>query len=58
MNSSNFRNIADVASVVQYSEGQCVTVKVKREDRYVTANLVPQKWSGRGLMGCNIEVIR
>ncbi|XP_076269021.1 26S proteasome non-ATPase regulatory subunit 9 [Rhynchophorus ferrugineus] len=57
VNSSNFKAITDIATVVQHSEGSSVSVKVKRGERFATVNLIPKKWAGRGLLGCNIVVL-
>lgn len=40
--------------MVQHSEGSPVNVKVKRGERFLTVNLIPKKWTGRGLLGCNV----
>ncbi|CAH1365111.1 unnamed protein product [Tenebrio molitor] len=58
VNSTNFKSVADVASVVQHSEGSEVIVKLKRGTRFRTVQLVPKKWHGRGLLGCNIDVLK
>ncbi|CAH1173721.1 unnamed protein product [Phaedon cochleariae] len=57
VNADNFKNITDIATVVQHSDGSQVSVKLKRGERYVTVQLVPKKWSGRGLLGCNIVAV-
>lgn len=54
INFKNFRNITDIAAVVQHSENAKVNVKIKRGERFVKVQLVPKKWSGKGLLGCNI----
>lgn len=54
VNATNFRNVTDIANVVQHSEGQILNVKVKRGERYALLSLLPKKWAGRGLIGCNI----
>ncbi|KAK5647168.1 hypothetical protein RI129_002060 [Pyrocoelia pectoralis] len=54
INFSNFNNITDVANVVQHSEGQQLNIKLQRGDQYITTYLIPKKWIGRGLLGCNI----
>ncbi|EFA06519.1 26S proteasome non-ATPase regulatory subunit 9 [Tribolium castaneum] len=58
INSSNFKNLSDVATVVQHSEDNQIPVKVKRGQRIVPTVLVPKKWQGRGLLGCNIDVLK
>ncbi|XP_039524922.1 26S proteasome non-ATPase regulatory subunit 9 isoform X1 [Pimephales promelas] len=50
----NFRNLRDIASVVQHSEGKSLRVGVLRNGQEVHLSLTPQHWSGRGLLGCNL----
>nr|CAI5828974.1 unnamed protein product [Callosobruchus analis] len=57
VNATNFKNITDIATVVQHSEGAQVNVKLKRGDRFLTVVLVPKKWSGKGLLGCNVVAL-
>ncbi|KAB0804799.1 hypothetical protein PPYR_01769 [Photinus pyralis] len=57
VNFSNFNNIVDIANVVQHSEGQQLYVKLQRGDRYITTYLIPKKWTGKGLLGCNIVAL-
>ncbi|KAL1501883.1 hypothetical protein ABEB36_007123 [Hypothenemus hampei] len=57
VNANNFKAITDIATVVQHSEGTQVNLKLKRNDRFLTVNLLPKKWLGRGLLGCNIVAI-
>ncbi|XP_022052097.1 26S proteasome non-ATPase regulatory subunit 9 isoform X1 [Acanthochromis polyacanthus] len=54
VNSANFQNLQNIASVVQHSEGKPLRVTVIRVGQKVQMNLTPQRWSGRGLLGCNI----
>ncbi|XP_031426996.1 26S proteasome non-ATPase regulatory subunit 9 isoform X2 [Clupea harengus] len=54
VNPGNFQNLQNIASVVQHSEG-ALSVAVVRNGQRVQMNLVPQRWSGRGLLGCNIQ---
>ncbi|KAJ8953783.1 hypothetical protein NQ314_007213 [Rhamnusium bicolor] len=54
VNSTNFKNISDIATVVQHTEGSQIGIKLKRGERYLTVNLIPKKWAGRGLLGCTI----
>ncbi|XP_056318442.1 26S proteasome non-ATPase regulatory subunit 9 [Danio aesculapii] len=54
VNTHNFRNLRDIAAVVQHSEGKSLRVGVFRNGQEVHLNLTPQQWSGRGLLGCNI----
>lgn len=57
VNTGNFQNLANIASVVQHSEGKPLRVSVIRDDKPTQMSLTPQKWSGRGLLGCNIVPI-
>ncbi|XP_016411494.1 26S proteasome non-ATPase regulatory subunit 9-like isoform X1 [Sinocyclocheilus rhinocerous] len=54
INTQNFRNLRDVASVVQHSEGKSIRVGVIRSGQEEHLNLTPKQWSGRGLLGCNL----
>ncbi|XP_063051176.1 26S proteasome non-ATPase regulatory subunit 9 [Engraulis encrasicolus] len=57
VNPGNFQNLQNIASVVQHSEGKSLSVAVVRNGERVAMSLVPQRWSGRGLLGCNIQPI-
>ncbi|XP_032832519.1 26S proteasome non-ATPase regulatory subunit 9 isoform X1 [Petromyzon marinus] len=50
----NFQNLQNIATVVQHSERKPLRVSVLRGGSLVTLTLTPQRWSGRGLLGCNI----
>ncbi|KAM9329613.1 26S proteasome non-ATPase regulatory subunit 9 [Gastrophryne carolinensis] len=52
--SNNFQNLQNIATVVQHSEGKPLSVTVIRDGKPVNLGLVPQRWSGKGLLGCNI----
>ncbi|CAG9833390.1 unnamed protein product [Diabrotica balteata] len=54
INKTNFKVITDIGTLVQHTEGNLLNVKVKRGDRFFTLQLIPKKWIGRGLLGCNI----
>ncbi|CAL1616614.1 unnamed protein product [Knipowitschia caucasica] len=54
VNSHNFQNLQNIASVVQHSEGRALRVVVVRSGDRCPLTLTPQRWSGRGLLGCNI----
>ncbi|XP_030593341.1 26S proteasome non-ATPase regulatory subunit 9 [Archocentrus centrarchus] len=54
VNTENFQKLQDIASVVQHSEGKPLRVSVIRAGQKVQMSLTPQRWSGRGLLGCNI----
>ncbi|KAJ3604205.1 hypothetical protein NHX12_028946 [Muraenolepis orangiensis] len=57
VNTGNFQNLQNIASVVQHSEGKPLRVSVIRDGKPTQMSLTPQKWSGRGLLGCNIVPI-
>ncbi|KAM8865634.1 26S proteasome non-ATPase regulatory subunit 9 [Synchiropus picturatus] len=54
---NNFQNLQNIASAVQHSEGKPLRVAVIRNGQKVQMSLTPQRWSGRGLLGCNIVPI-
>jgi 26S proteasome non-ATPase regulatory subunit 9 len=54
VNASNFRTLQDIGTVVNHSQGNSVSIKVKRHDKMLRLSLTPHAWSGRGLLGCNI----
>lgn len=58
VNTANFQNLQNIASVVQHSEGKPLRVTVIRVGQKVQMNLTPQRWSGRGLLGCNIVPVQ
>ncbi|TMS03528.1 26S proteasome non-ATPase regulatory subunit 9 [Larimichthys crocea] len=57
VNTANFQNLQNIASVVQHSEGKSLRVAVIRDGQKAQMSLTPQRWSGRGLLGCNIVPI-
>ncbi|XP_020511573.2 26S proteasome non-ATPase regulatory subunit 9 isoform X2 [Labrus bergylta] len=57
VNTGNFQNLQNIASVVQHSEGKLLRVSVIRGGQKAQMSLTPQRWSGRGLLGCNIVPI-
>lgn len=54
VNTQNFRNLRDIASVVQHSEGKSLRVGLLRSGQEMHLSLTPKQWSGRGLLGCNL----
>lgn len=44
-----------VAVEIQAREGQPVSMIVLRHGSPIELALVPQKWSGRGLVGCHLR---
>ncbi|XP_071387801.1 26S proteasome non-ATPase regulatory subunit 9 isoform X1 [Centroberyx affinis] len=57
VNTGNFQSLQNIASVVQHSEGKPLRVAVIRSSQRVQMSLTPQRWAGRGLLGCNIVPI-
>lgn len=57
VNSNNFQTLQNIASVVLHSEGRALRVVVVRGGQSSAMTLTPQRWSGRGLLGCNIVPI-
>ncbi|XP_070759800.1 26S proteasome non-ATPase regulatory subunit 9 isoform X2 [Enoplosus armatus] len=57
VNTENFQNLQNIASVVQHSEGKPLRVTVIRDGQKAQMSLTPKRWSGRGLLGCNIVPI-
>ncbi|TNN62567.1 26S proteasome non-ATPase regulatory subunit 9 [Liparis tanakae] len=57
VNTENFQNLQNIASVVQHSDGKPLRVTVIRDGQKAQMSLTPQRWSGRGLLGCNIVPI-
>ncbi|XP_061784115.1 26S proteasome non-ATPase regulatory subunit 9 [Nerophis lumbriciformis] len=57
VNPGNFQSVYNIASVVQHSEGKPLRVTVIRGGQKAHISLTPQRWSGRGLLGCNINPI-
>ncbi|KAH7947829.1 26S proteasome non-ATPase regulatory subunit 9 [Rhipicephalus sanguineus] len=54
VNSGNFKDVTDIASVVQHSVGRPVNVLVKRNADSVSLVLTPKQWHGKGLLGCMV----
>ncbi|XP_053328746.1 26S proteasome non-ATPase regulatory subunit 9 [Spea bombifrons] len=54
VNANNFQTLQNIASVVQHSEGKPLSVTVIRGGKSIPLSLTPQRWSGKGLLGCNI----
>ncbi|KAM4577532.1 26S proteasome non-ATPase regulatory subunit 9 [Odontesthes bonariensis] len=58
VNTENFQNLQNIASVVQHSEGKPLRVSVIRAGQKAQMSLTPQRWAGRGLLGCNIVPVQ
>lgn len=54
VNGENFKDVTDIAAVVQHSVGRPVNVLVKRNADSVPVVLTPKQWHGKGLLGCTV----
>ncbi|XP_019362831.1 PREDICTED: 26S proteasome non-ATPase regulatory subunit 9 isoform X1 [Gavialis gangeticus] len=54
VNAHNFQTLQNIATVVQHSEGKPLSVSVIRGGEKVHLGLTPKRWTGKGLLGCNI----
>ncbi|XP_048641522.1 26S proteasome non-ATPase regulatory subunit 9 isoform X1 [Marmota marmota marmota] len=54
VNTQNFQSLHNIGSVVQHSEGKPLNVTVIRRGERHQLRLVPTRWAGKGLLGCNI----
>ena len=53
-NNSNLKNLMDIGNLVMNSENRPIRIKLMRNGIPMTLNLVPKKWSGKGLLGCKM----
>ena len=51
---SNFSNLQTISSVVKNSENHGIPITIRRGESVTQLSLTPKKWTGRGLLGCNI----
>lgn len=54
VNAHNFQSLQNIATVVQHSEGKPLSVTVIRGGQQLHLGLTPKRWTGKGLLGCNI----
>uniref|UniRef100_A0A2K6FPN3 26S proteasome non-ATPase regulatory subunit 9 n=1 Tax=Propithecus coquereli TaxID=379532 RepID=A0A2K6FPN3_PROCO len=54
VNTQNFHTLHNISTVVQHSEGKSLNVMVIRRGEKHQLRLVPTRWAGKGLLGCNI----
>ncbi|KAJ9522538.1 hypothetical protein QJQ45_008397 [Haematococcus lacustris] len=47
-----------VAQALAASEGKVLQVDILRAQQAMTVSLTPQKWEGRGLLGCHFKLLR
>ncbi|CAI5742640.1 unnamed protein product [Peronospora destructor] len=52
---SNHRELAAVKDIVQRNIGSGIRVLVRRETQLVVVELIPQTWSGPGVLGCLLQ---
>lgn len=57
VNKRNFTDISDIAGIVKHSQGSNVELVIIRNNLKTRLLLKPKKWSGRGLLGCQINPI-
>ena len=55
---TNFAGLQTISSVVQHSKGEEVLVAVQRSHVHKTLKLVPNTWSGKGLLGCSVVPVK
>uniref|UniRef100_A0A1A9WVH5 Nas2 N-terminal domain-containing protein n=1 Tax=Glossina brevipalpis TaxID=37001 RepID=A0A1A9WVH5_9MUSC len=55
--SSNFNGeLQTIASLVKHMQNQRIPLRVVRNGIVLDMTLIPESWSGRGLLGCNIII--
>ncbi|XP_034941343.1 26S proteasome non-ATPase regulatory subunit 9 [Chelonus insularis] len=58
INCQNFRTLKDIGDLVEQSRYKEIMIKIKRTDKSTAVlKLIPKPWSGKGLLGCNVNVI-
>ncbi|XP_043258106.1 26S proteasome non-ATPase regulatory subunit 9 [Colletes gigas] len=53
----NYKSLNDIGTLVQNSKNKPVNILVKRGSNTVPLTLVPRRWHGNGLLGCNVMSI-
>ncbi|XP_076638391.1 26S proteasome non-ATPase regulatory subunit 9 [Colletes latitarsis] len=53
----NYKSLNDIGTLVQNSKNKSVNILVKRGSNTVPLTLVPRRWLGNGLLGCNVMSI-
>uniref|UniRef100_A0A8R1DTX9 Nas2_N domain-containing protein n=1 Tax=Caenorhabditis japonica TaxID=281687 RepID=A0A8R1DTX9_CAEJA len=54
----NYDDMKQVAEITKNSENKIIRVTVIRDLRPVRLEIIPKKWSGPGLLGCNIIPVK
>ena len=54
----NFTGLQDVAKLTQHAENRPVGVELQRDGQRKNVILKPRRWSGRGLLGCHVVVVK
>ncbi|KAK6635301.1 hypothetical protein RUM44_000552 [Polyplax serrata] len=54
INYKNFKSLQDIGDLTQHSIGRKIQVTVRRFGVLERLTLVPNRWQGKGLLGCNI----
>ncbi|XP_058983920.1 26S proteasome non-ATPase regulatory subunit 9-like [Musca domestica] len=55
VNADNFnKQLSTIGSIVSHKRDQRIPLKVLRNNEILDIVLIPQRWSGNGLLGCNI----
>lgn len=57
INADNFKELKQIGDLVTHQCNRKIALTIKRGDRTLNLQLVPQQWQGRGLLGCNIITI-
>jgi len=50
----NNNNLKSLSTVTLQNEGKSIEIIVRRSDQILELKLTPQKWSGKGLLGCHL----
>ncbi|KAK6173313.1 hypothetical protein SNE40_016788 [Patella caerulea] len=54
----NFTGLPCIGTVVQHSKGKPLHITALRDGELVKLSVKPDKWSGKGLLGCNVLPIK
>ncbi|XP_031618089.1 26S proteasome non-ATPase regulatory subunit 9 [Contarinia nasturtii] len=56
INHNNFKELKQISELVMHRQNQQIALKIKRQGRNHDITLVPEVWSGKGFLGCNIII--